>query len=85
MGAHRNVFEKNVILDNGQKGDGKSPRASVVLEGHHDGVVFRGNTIGNSQAGGPAKVGISLGKNVREFGEESNIFQNVESKVDRQK
>jgi parallel beta-helix repeat protein len=78
MGAHRNIFEKNLILDNGRA-------ACVILQGHHDGVVFRGNTIGNSREGGPGTIGISLGKNVRDFGDESNTFQNVESKIDRQK
>jgi hypothetical protein len=84
MGAHRNVSERNVILDNGRP-EGKPPQAAVVLQGHHDGVVFRGNTIGNSRSGGPASVGISLGKDVRDFGDESNTYPNVESAVDRRK
>jgi parallel beta-helix repeat protein len=85
MGAHRNVFERNVILDNGRRGESKSRQACVVLQGCHDGVIFRGNTIGNSQAGGPADIGISLGKNVRDFGDDSNVFEHLESKIDREK
>jgi nitrous oxidase accessory protein NosD len=84
VGTHRNVFERNMILDNGPR-DGKSPQAAVVLQGHHDGVVFRGNTIGNSRPGGPASVGISIGKDVRDFGDESNTYPNVESAVDHRK
>ena len=85
MGAHRNVFERNVILDNGAAGEGRSQGACVVLLDHHDGVVFRGNTIGNSQPGGPIGIGIWIGKNIRDFGDDSNTFQNLETKVDRQK
>jgi len=85
MGAHRNVFEKNVILDNGQTEAGKPPKACVIISGHHDAVIFRDNTIGNSRAGGPAAFGISLGKHARDFGEEGNRFTNLDSQVHQEK
>jgi hypothetical protein len=42
MGAHRNVFEGNTILDNAG--------GCVLIRGKHDDLVFRGNTIGYSEA-----------------------------------
>jgi len=35
MGAHRNVFENNRILDNGAKTKGGSAQAAIVIQGHH--------------------------------------------------
>lgn len=85
MGAHRNVFERNVILDNGKKEIGRRPRAAVVLLGHHEGVVFRGNTVGNSKEGGPAEVGFWTGKNLKGLLEEETRFQNLSRSVEREK
>jgi hypothetical protein len=42
MGAHRNVFEGNTILDN--------TGGCILIRGKHDDLVFRGNTIGYSEA-----------------------------------
>ncbi len=64
MGAHRNVFENNRILDNG--GGRNSKAAAIVIEGHHHDLVFRDNTIGNSQSGGKTAVGILSGKDAQE-------------------
>ncbi len=80
MGAHRNLFEKNVILDNGRKA-----RAAVVLEGHHHSVVFRGNRIGNSEEGGPSAAGFWIGKNVKGLVEEDNVFEHLKEGVVREK
>src|SRR6266852_57665 len=63
MGAHRNVFESNRILDNGAK----EGNVSIVIRGHHDDLVFRKNTIGCSKTASPG-VGIRCAK-------ESNRFQ----------
>lgn len=38
-GAHRNVFEENRIVDNG---------VCVRVDGHHQGLVFRKNTLGRT-------------------------------------
>lgn len=46
MGAHRNVFEHNVILDNGISTDGKFQSEPIVIRGVHRDVAFRNNTIG---------------------------------------
>jgi hypothetical protein len=51
MGAHRNVFEANRILDNGLA---TKEGAAVIIRGHHHDLVFRNNVIGLSRpkAGG---------------------------------
>jgi hypothetical protein len=46
MGAHRNVFEENQILDNAARKDDGA--AAIVIEGPHHDLIFRGNKIGNS-------------------------------------
>jgi hypothetical protein len=46
MGAHRNVFEDNVIVDNGLSPDGKLASGPVVIRGVHQDLQFRQNTIG---------------------------------------
>ena len=81
MGAHRNVFERNTILDNGAGHRGKGPAAAVTIQGHHNDVIFRNNTIGNTKDGGPTRVGISVGKEARSFGSRGNTFRNVETKL----
>ena len=50
MGAHRNVFENNVILDNGLGADGKLRAEPILIQGVHRDLQFRGNTIGFSKA-----------------------------------
>lgn len=49
MGAHRNVFENNVILDNGVSAEGQPASAPIVIRGVHKDVLFRQNTIGYSK------------------------------------
>jgi hypothetical protein len=73
MGAHRNVFEANEILDNGrlEKGQG----AAIVIKGSHHGLVFRSNTIGVSR---PDSAGIGILTTGKEdLRSEENRFQNV--------
>jgi hypothetical protein len=81
MGAHRNIFEGNRILDNGPTGEAG---ACVVLRGHHHDVIFRKNTIGHSRSGS-AGVGILAGKDVRGLQNVDNQFPNVGTpmKVDK--
>jgi hypothetical protein len=76
MGAHRNMFEGNRIVDNGAEEAG----ACVVLRGHHHDVVFRKNTIGHSRPVS-AGVGIRAGKDVRGLQNVDNQFPNVETPV----
>lgn len=78
MGAHRNVFEDNRILDNGAKG-----KASIVIRGHHHNLVFRRNTIGYSNPV-PA-VGIRLSKEALNFHLDGNQFVNVQTEYEIEK
>jgi parallel beta-helix repeat protein len=77
MGAHRNIFEGNRIVDNGPTG---AAGASVILRGHHHDVVFRKNTIGHTKSGS-AGVGILSGKDVRGLQNVDNQFPNVETSI----
>jgi hypothetical protein len=80
MGAHRNVFEENRILDNGQAEKGPAAGAAVVICGHHHDLIFRKNTIGCSRSGG-AGVGILPGKYARGLKATDNQFLNVKTDV----
>jgi hypothetical protein len=82
MGAHRNVFERNTILDNGRADGAKA--AGVALRGHHHGVVFRDNAIGNAQAGGPTAVGLVVGPHAKDFVSENNRFPNVPKDLEKE-
>jgi parallel beta-helix repeat protein len=74
MGAHRNVFEKNRILDNGK--EGSDAGACIVIRGHHDGLVFRKNTIGSTKAGTQG-VGILASQQSKGLEASDNNFVNV--------
>jgi parallel beta-helix repeat protein len=80
MGAHRNVFKNNRIVDNGGTAGKKPPLPNVVIQGHHHDVVFQLNTIGYSQ---PANidVGIRAGPEAKRLQAEENLFQNVKLPV----
>jgi hypothetical protein len=80
MGAHRNVFEKNIFLDNGisEKGD---PAACIVIRGHHHDLVFRQNTIGVSSDKGRVAAGIVAGKDVLRLETKDNEFRGVAEAV----
>lgn len=80
MGAHRNVFEGNRILDNGLGGGG---RVGVEIRGPHHELTFRGNTIGLSGAASPDPgVGILKGKQARSLLVVDNEFLNVRAAVE---
>jgi Right handed beta helix region len=81
MGAHRNVFENNVILDNALSAEGRSTSEPIVIRGVHNNLQFRQNTIGyskpmsQSQAAiltSPASTGLRL---------EQNQLQNLEREI----
>jgi parallel beta-helix repeat protein len=78
MGAHRNVFENNRIVDNGLKEGG----LGVLIRGHHDDLVFRKNTIGTSQPSSTA-VGIRCEKKTKGLETNENEFVNLKVPVDR--
>jgi polygalacturonase len=80
MGAHRNTFEGNRILDNGAAKDTKGPQACIVIRGTHHGLVFRKNTIGRSQptSGG---VGILCSEQARDIQASDNEFRNLQVEI----
>lgn len=56
FGAHRNLFEKNEFLDNlgprpkkSNSRPSSAGKASIVIEGRHEGLIFRDNRIEFSQ------------------------------------
>lgn len=54
---------------------------SCVVRGHHHGLVFRDNTIGNAAAGGPTVVGLAVGPFAKDLVQEENRFTNVRKDV----
>jgi polygalacturonase len=81
MGAHRNVFERNRILDNGSDGErGKTP-AAIKIDGVHRDVVFRDNKIGNTGTNSTKAIGILHGPAATGLDAEQNDFVNVEDKT----
>ena len=78
MGAHRNVFESNRILDNGAKEGG----AGIVIRGHHDDLVFRKNTIGCPK-GTIGGIGIRCAKESNRLQADDNQFVNLQKPIER--
>ncbi len=72
MGAHRNVFERNRILDNG--GDEDAP---VLMRGHHHDVAFRENVIGYADGERDGRAGVRHGEHVLRLELADNEFVNV--------
>jgi parallel beta-helix repeat protein len=82
-GAHRNVFEKNRVLDNGSPGKDKPLPACVTILGSHRDLVFRENTLGNSERGGPAGTGILVIGEAKGLKNEANLFLNLKTQLDQ--
>jgi hypothetical protein len=80
MGAHRNVFEENRIIDNGRATNGK-PRAEIMIQGPHHDLVFRRNKIGRSTRAADAVPGIVASREASGLTVEANEFINVSSDV----
>ena len=80
-GAHRNVFEKNIILDNGSPAEADRPPACITILGTHRDLVFRENTLGNTQPDGPADIGILVVNDAEELTNEANRFLNLKSEI----
>jgi parallel beta-helix repeat protein len=77
MGAHRNVFENNRILDNCTSRRGHGSAACIVIEGPHHDLVFRNNMIGCTRAGAGA-VGILAGQDSTGLRAKENQFMNLQ-------
>jgi parallel beta-helix repeat protein len=84
MGAHRNVFENNRILDNALSASGTPTSACVVIQGHHHGLVFRDNHIGYTRPTSAA-VGVSASRHAQGLDAENNRFENVTTPLQREK
>ena len=82
MGADRNTFEDNIILDNGTGKGGQ--RASVVIKGHHSDVVFRNNTIGHKEVN-DKRIGILLGPGAKRFRATKNKFVRIQDEIIRKR
>lgn len=77
MGAHRNRFEKNTILDNG----GEEAAPAILIRGEHHDLVFLDNVIGYSQPRSGASVGILASPATRGLQAEGNEFRNVATPI----
>jgi parallel beta-helix repeat protein len=84
MGAHRNVFEDNRILDNAADAK-RNPAAAIVVQGPHHDVVFRNNTIGFSQPQERPAIGILLSNQARNLQADEAQFQNVKTAIEIKK
>jgi parallel beta-helix repeat protein len=82
MGAHRNRFESNRILDNGSGGENDAVGAAIVIRGHHNDLVFRDNTIGSSDSNGKGAVGILADNDARNLDAQGNQFLNVTKQIE---
>jgi hypothetical protein len=78
MGAHRNVFEENRIVDNGRSSKDK-PRAEIVIDGPHHDLVFRRNKIGRTTQPADNVPGIAASRDAKGLKVEANEFINVKS------
>jgi hypothetical protein len=81
MGAHRNRFEKNVILDNGKAPSG----VAIVINGEHHDLVFRDNVIGYSKPQSGASTGVRASASAKGLRANENDFRNVTTKIETAK
>ncbi len=77
MGAHRNVFEDNIILDNAA---GTTDAACIEIHGHHYNLVFRRNTIGHSKAQ-PDRQGVLIRGQAKKLQTDNNQWINIARNV----
>ena len=74
LGAHRNRFEKNVIMDNGSEGAARSP---VVIHGIHHDLVFKDNRIGFTKSSKKPLPAIQTNSKSKRLDATQNEFENV--------
>ena len=82
-GAHRNRFERNIVLNN--DATGKNDRAAILIRGHHHDLVFRQNTIGHEEPAEDGHTGIFVSRHAKGFQAADNQFRHVETDFARQK
>lgn len=85
MGAHRNVFENNRILDNAAGKDHAPAGAEIVIQGPHHDLVFRNNQIGKSPTDAPHGVGILASPEARNLQADGEQFVNVQTRIETRK
>jgi parallel beta-helix repeat protein len=78
MGAHRNSFEQNTILDNGSV----EGEPCIDIRGPHHDLIFRDNTIGYSQPPSAAGSGIRSSREATGLNAEENRFLHVKTPID---
>jgi parallel beta-helix repeat protein len=78
MGAHRNRFEKNVILDNG----GERSGVAIVIDGEHHDLLFRDNVIGYSKPRSGASTGVRATASAKGLRADENDFRNVTTRIE---
>lgn len=85
MGAHRNVFENNTIIDNGLTDAGTVDTVPIAIRGVHRDLQFRKNVIGYSKPtdGNPSAVVANPGSTGLRL--EENEFRHVGAQVAREK
>jgi hypothetical protein len=83
MGAHRNVFENNQILDNASGKNGGPSGAAIVIQGPHHDLVFRNNQIGNSASTAATNtIGILVSPEARNLQADPKQFLNVQTLIE---
>lgn len=82
MGAHRNEFVNNRILDNGPTSTGETAAAITIRGVHHD-LVFRGNQIGNTRGDARDAIGILQSPKSEGLKSEANRFVNVRAEIEQ--
>jgi len=87
QGAHRNVFEKNTFADNLRPRAAKcnshpsaAGRASVLLEGDYDDLVFRDNLFSFAQPG-KAQAAVLVESAAKNLKLENNRLSNLEVEI----
>jgi parallel beta-helix repeat protein len=81
MGAHRNVFEGNEVLDNGARAPAGRPLPAIVIRGAHHGLVFRDNVIGSTREQVRPPAGLLVSPRARGLRQAGNRFLNVRADV----
>jgi hypothetical protein len=81
MGAHRNVFEKNEVLDNGARGAAGQDLPAIVVRGAHHDLVFRDNLIGSTREQVRPAAGLLVSPRARGLRQADNRFLNVRTEV----
>ncbi len=85
MGAHRNIFEDNRILDNWTSGNAEQLKAAIVIRGHHHDLVFRHNVLGNSIPLTGTAVGLLTSRHADRLKVENNQMLNVSAEIETEK